>query len=443
MAEGSERNRDYLRAGIFVSVALALGIGTFVLLQKIAWTPRASYVLHFAVENGVTGLNPGSEVRVGGLKRGRITAINTHLEKGALDRIEATFELDASLQLFANAKAVRVAPLLGNTAWVNFTTIGSPHDADGDGTVGVTEGLLGPGASLNAIEAPGLLANIAGSKSAEEIVTIISRAEEFSTVLERVPKDYEDRIVPSLDAARDTIVQLKSDYMQWRTKVDSALTSAEQAAKNLEQGSASATTLIAEARDTLAENRPKIGSTLDNLEAASKDAKEVVEAVRTQTIPQIASVLTRGETAVGDFSELLNRLDGEIAAKLPELRTFISDARTAASQLKLATIEVRRSPWRLLYRPTVDVLAHEQLYEATRSFAAASGDLRTAAEGLEELLRVRPDLLESGELRGRLQSSLLDALSRYEETQRKLHGILLDEGNGQSTDAAPAAGPRN
>jgi hypothetical protein len=73
------------------------------------------------------------------------------------------------------------------------------------------------------------------------------------------------------------------------------------------------------------------------------------------------------------------------------------------------------------------VLENEQLYEATRAFAAASADLRTAAEGLEELLRVRPDLLEGDELRSRLQSSLLDALGRYEETQRRLHGVLVDE----------------
>jgi ABC-type transporter Mla subunit MlaD len=436
MAEGAERNRDHLRAGLFVVLGLGLAIGTFIALQKVAWEARSEYVIHFKVENGVTGLTPGSEVRVGGLKRGRILSIISKTQNGVLDEIDVTFELDASLPLFADAKALRVAPLLGNTAWINFTSLGNATDVNGDGTIGDDEGALKSGGAITAIEAPGLLANIAGSKSAEEIVTIISRAEQFSTVFERAPKDYEERLVPSLDAARETIVQLRNDYMQWRTKVDNALTSAETAAKNLEDGTESANELIADARATLSENRPKLGNALTNLEAASVSAKDVAEALRTQTIPQIAAVLSKGETAVGDFADLLDRLDGEIAAKLPDLRTFVSDMRVAASQLKLATIEVRRSPWRLLYKPSVDVLAHEQLYEATRSFAAASGDLRSAAEGLQELLRVRPDLVGDKDLRDRLQSSLIEALGRYEETQRRLHGVLLDE--PASADAPPA-----
>ncbi|MDZ4753187.1 MAG: hypothetical protein SGJ11_01660, partial [Phycisphaerae bacterium] len=91
-------------------------------------------------------------------------------------------------------------------------------------------------------------------------------------------------------------------------------------------------------------------------------------------------------------------------------------------------IEVRRSPWRLLYRPSVDVLAHEQLYEATRAFVAATGDVRAASASVEELIKVRPDLLDGDpELKRRLQESLIGAVDRYEEAQRRLYGALTGE----------------
>ncbi len=437
MAEGTERNRDHLRAGIFVVAAMGLAIGTFVALQRVSWAPRKHYVLRFAVEDGVAGLNPGSEVRVGGLKRGTVLSIQPKTEAEKLIEINVAFDLEASLTLYGNARALRVSPILGNSAWINFTSIGSAYDQNGDGTVAENEGLLAEDGAISAVEAPGLLANIAGSKSAADIVEIISGAKEFSSILRRAPKDYEERFVPTLDAAKATITQLRDDYMNWRVKVDSMLTDAEKGAKNLEQGTESANAFIADARATLAENREPLRNGLQNLEKATSGAIDVVETLRRETIPEIAQVLSKGEVAVGEFADMLDRLDGEIAAKLPDLRAFMSDMRVAASQLKLATIEVRRSPWRLMYKPTTDVLAHEQLYEATRSFAAASGDLRTAAESLQELLRVRPDLLSDPALRDRLQSSLLDALSRYEATQRRLHGVLLDE---PASDAQPPTG---
>lgn len=420
MAEGTERHRDHLRAGLFVVVCLALAIGTFVTLQRWNWSAKSEYAIEFAVENGVTGLSPGSEVRVGGLRRGRVLGIETDVETGgALKRILVRIELESSIILYTDAQALRVAPLLGNAAWINFTSVGT------SGTK-ITPGYDSKN-PLKAIEAPGLLANIAGSKAAADLVTIISRTEKFSEVLERAPADYESYVVPALDAASSTIVQLRDDYGLWRGKVDAALTNAELAARNLEEGTRGATSLVRDAHDALAANRPKIDTALDELVSASKKANEIAETVRTDTVPRVAQLLTRGQDALGEIADLVERLDQEVAGEMPGIRTTLDDVRVAAAQLKLATIEVRRSPWRLFYRPSVDVLAHEQLYEATRAFAMASGDLRTAAESFDELLRVRPELLDDHELQDRLRTSLIDALGRYEEAQRRLHGVLLDE----------------
>lgn len=420
MAEGTERNRDHLRAGIFVVVCLGLAIGTFLTLQRFNWTAKSEYAIEFAVDNGVTGLSPGSEVRVGGLRRGSVLAIHTDANEGYLKRILVHIELEASIILRRDAQALRVVPLLGNNAWINFTNVGS-----------TTEPQVPPGYDpdhpLKAVEAPGLLANIAGSRSAADIVTIISRAEKFSEILARAPGDYEEYVVPALDSTCSTIGHLRDDYQVWRDKVGRALDSAEAAAKNLEEGTRDAKTLVADARATLEENRQTLKNAIVELESATTKANEIAETVRTQTVPQIAQLLGRGQTALGELADFVDRVDREVATELPDVRTTLDDIRVAAGQLKLATIEVRRSPWRLFYRPSVDVLAHEQLYEATRAFAMASADLRTAAGSFEELLRVRPEFLDDDELQSRLKSTLIDALGRYEEAQRRLHGVLLDE----------------
>lgn len=417
-----DRRRNNIRAGLFIAVSATLGLATFLVLQKMQWGPRTQYRLLFDIANGVRGLAVGSEVRIGGLPRGRVVGIEPIEEDGRLTQVEVVFELDRSVTLFRNAEAIRLAPLLGETAWINFATVGAPDPSAPDGNV------LPPGGRLEAMESPGLLANIVGISSANRLVSIIERTEEFSTVLERIPGDYEDHVLPALDSASKTIVQLRSDYDRWRGRIDETLDAAVAAANNLEDGTRRAGVVVSDVQATLDENRPKLSRTLDRLETAADDAATILSDVRTDTMPQIARTLGEGERAISAFADLLDRADAELATRLPDIRTFLSDLRVAAGQLKLATIEVRRSPWRLLYRPSTEILAREQLFEAARSFASATGDLRSAAESVEELLRVRPDLLQGDPgLRGRLESALIDALGRYEEAQRRLYGVLIEE----------------
>jgi ABC-type transporter Mla subunit MlaD len=426
MASGGT-NRNTVLAGGFVVAALLLSLAVFLLLQKLNFEPMNTYRLRFSLQNGVTGLSTGSEVRVGGLKRGTVTAIMPVTDNGVLRRIDVDFELDAVIGLYANAEAVRVAPIVGNTSWINITSVGSPTVTDANGTVRQVAPIL-PGGEFDAVEAPGLLANIVGSQSAERIIGIIDRTYQFSEVLAEIPADYRTRIIPAVDAAAETVRALRDDYQVWRGKVTATLDSAEAAAQNLEDGSAKAVTLLSDAQATLAENRPKIGSALTNLDEATGTAKVVVERVRDESLPLLNKALSEGERTIGELADLLDKADAEFAARLPDVRQILADLRTAAGQVKLATIEIRRSPWRLLYRPSTDVLAHEQLYEATRNFVEATGQVRAASASLDELLRQRPDLFDRDPaLQDRLKRSLIDAVAGYEEAQRRLYGILLEE----------------
>jgi len=58
-----------------------------------------------------------------------------------------------------------------------------------------------------------------------------------------------------------------------------------------------------------------------------------------------------------------------------------------SDQLKLASIEIRRSPWRLLYTPTEKELETDNLYDAARSFALAAGDISTTADALHAIVQ--------------------------------------------------------
>jgi hypothetical protein len=100
-----------------------------------------------------------------------------------------------------------------------------------------------------------------------------------------------------------------------------------------------------------------------------------------------------------------------------------------SQQLKLASIEMRRSPWKLLYRPSADELEHELLYDAARAFAVAAADLRASSESVNRILTNHGDrVTENQELYRRLESKLLNSMANYEKAQQDILDVLANDG---------------
>lgn len=429
MPSRAERNRNNVIAGSFVLVALALGVGVFVALENLNFTPRTPYSITFAVTDGVAGLARGSPVRVGGLLLGEVTRIEPvdPPEGKPVEEIRVHFELDSSITLYDNAKAYRAAPLLGDASWINFTTIGGPGLPVENGRTGDK---LAAGGELVGLATPGLIANIVGPDNAIRLVKIVENAEQ---VTDSLREDYGTSIQPALAEAASVIREFRSDYGIWRIRVENALMSAETAAEDLEKAMADASTTVADAKSILDDARPDISKTLANVRDASASARNAVARVETESVPKLDKVLADAEEGLASISDLVGRVDVEFQDRMPAVAASLNDVRTVAQQLKLATIEIRRSPWRLLYTPSSDVLAHERLYEAARSFAIASGDLRVAAEGLERLSANPPAVLAADPaLQERIRKELSEALLRYAEAQRQLYGVLT---GGEATEA--------
>ena len=75
MAEGTKYSNT-VRAGAFLITGLMLGLVVIITLQKTSiFASKSKYVVHFGMDEGVAGLDVGSEVRVSGLKVGRVTRI--------------------------------------------------------------------------------------------------------------------------------------------------------------------------------------------------------------------------------------------------------------------------------------------------------------------------------------------------------------------------------
>ena len=104
--------------------------------------------------------------------------------------------------------------------------------------------------------------------------------------------------------------------------------------------------------------------------------------------------------------------------------------RQASAQLKLTALEVRRSPWKLLYTPSTSDVAHENLYESARSFVMATNELESASLAFREVFEIDPEILErQPELKAEVEKYVFDALERFKKAQERLFSEIVDRKN--------------
>lgn len=417
MANPSERHRNNLRAGIFVSVALITALIVVVVLSGV-WTTLTrtteDYTVRFEVSSGVANLKRGAEVRVGGLALGRVESVEPSVAPGqAFEDILVRFNLHDAIELFGDAKILVSSPLLGSDAWLDIPHVGHPATPMPD------DGVI-PGAT-----SAGMLTTMLGPANADRADAIIENAERFSAYLGELPETV-DPIVQDVGAVVHDLREER--WPHWAGSVDEIMTWATSFTASIDGGIADARAFIGDGRDILAENRDALRTSMSNVETTSEDVKVIAERVRTETLDKANALLDNGRLAIDDARAALDRIRTDYDGWSERLGDTFANASLASQQLKLATIEVRRSPWKLLYRPSPTELEHELLYDAARSFALASADLKAASASVKAILDEHGDVLgQDDALLERVQRNLTGPLENYERAQQRLLDVLFTD----------------
>ncbi len=96
---------------------------------------------------------------------------------------------------------------------------------------------------------------------------------------------------------------------------------------------------------------------------------------------------------------------------------FIESLKATADNLKYASVEIRHSPWRLLYQPKPDEMANLNIYDSVRQFAEGAQSLDDAASALRDQLN-DPNA-DPAEVK-RLMQHLNDSFTQFQGIQQKL-----------------------
>jgi hypothetical protein len=139
----------------------------------------------------------------------------------------------------------------------------------------------------------------------------------------------------------------------------------------------------------------KITTAIDSTNVALEDVKQIASNTK-------------------DVSQSLRSI---IVSNRGKLEQMIASLKTTGDNLKQASAEVRRSPWRLLYQPKPDEVANLNLYDSARQFADGAGNLSDASIALRDALK-DPDV-DPAQVQ-KLIEKLDETFARFNEVEQML-----------------------
>ncbi len=242
-----------------------------------------------------------------------------------------------------------------------------------------------------------------------------------------------DEIVENIrittEDARDLVHQIESeDWPSWSGQVNEILAWVDSAAERMDGMMAQGRTVVNEVQGMVADNRPKVDNIVNNADLAAANIEDITRHVREESVAKLDGLLDRGREGLDNAIAVIDRVSQDYDTWAPNIRETLANFRLTAQQIKLAGIEVRRSPWKLLYKPSRTELDHEFLYEATRSFALATSDLKAAVDTTERLLTNHGgEIAEDPRLQELVVKMLERPLTDYEQAEERLLDVLSTE----------------
>jgi len=374
MGRGSRNN---VLAGLLVIGAILASLVVVSLLG--GWYETFGKVnrrVVFDISEGVAGLKPGSEVRLGGLKVGQVAAVFPRMAGDAVRGMEVAIQVDhKAAPLRKSAVAFLEQALLGSNSNLNFASLGTgPLLTESDEIDGQ-------------IAAPAFLAAAGyGDEQKSKVQSIIDDAESSVGLIKRELEQFSARKSKWYDdfdsmttngrgvmAGANSFVE--KDLPGTRDRANAALDEAKG--------------LMTDGRALIAEHKASIAATIRSAEAGAQSYREVGDRLKNQTMDMIEGMVTDARTktnsALDGANTVLQKMDASVTENAPVVRSAIAKLRLSGDQVAATIAEVRRSPWRLVYRPGKRDFDFELLYDSARVYAQSVSDLSSASEALKGL----------------------------------------------------------
>ncbi len=392
------KERNALKAGLFIVLSTVLIVAVIIAIKGVGrfTEERVTRTVSFKLTDDIGGLRIGDDVRVGGAKVGNVQSI----EFVGLDtdnpHIEVAFTTPAKFKLREQAKMGIQVTLTGAPS-LNIEALGSGKE--------YTQSDLIPGrpdpknALLASLGEAG--PDIAGmAKDARLAVADIRQ--------QTVPKA--NAALDSFKGTGDTATALVSDV---KSQIPPAV-------EKYNDVTVKTGTMMQSVTDMIGPSTTDWKGLIANLNTASGSIKDQLPGMLTKlegTIDGAQKAMEEIQKTVKNTTELSDSLKQVVGRNESKLEGIIVSLKTTGDNLKAASSEIRRSPWRLLYKPAPNEVANLNVYDSARQFAEGANELNDAASALRDALKTGGSTEKDvQEMMSRLEKSF----SNFKQVEGKL-----------------------
>jgi len=361
----TNQDRNAFKAGLFIVVSIVLIIGVIVAIKGFGRLiePQQVRTATFTLADDIGGLRVGDDVRVGGLKVGIVKSLRIERQTeggaGQQPKILVTFDLPERIILREGAR-IGVQNTVTGTSWLNFDHLG---------------------------EGSPIAENVALVGRPGSMTQILNVVQALGPELKQIASDVRTVTLPKVNTTADNAAGLLGDA---RGELKPVL-------ERYHGAMAKLTEALGHLGDILGDGKGDLRQTIADLQDAMATIKETLPPVMAKLDTALAKVNTSLDTvqvALKDVKETAanaKHLSGDVRSILTRNRSRIDElaqsAKEAGDNLKFATAEIRRSPWRLLYKPRPGEVANLNLFDAARDFAEGANDMSDAATALRDALK--------------------------------------------------------
>ena len=370
------KERNAFRAGLFIVISLVLIIAIVISIQGLGRfiEPRQTRLATFKLTDDLGGLRVGDDVRAGGYKVGVVRDIQLVDANGGTEpHLRITFTLPERLAVRKDA-IVAIQGTITGTAWLNFENFGKgeplPEGAALAGHPGAMSELLAAARGI-APEVKGAITDVrtvtlpkvnnAVDRTAETVSTFKTTGERATALIDHVRSKVDpvvERVYAVADPARDMMVHLRDVFGDGKRDL----------------------------RETIGNVNAVTGSLKEKLPPMLEKADALLVEVRTAVDTTNAALLEVKETAT-NAKDLSATAKSVLVGNRGKIGGIIAALKNTGDNLEAASVEIRHSPWRLLYKPKKGEVENLSLYDSARQFASGANDLNDAAESLRDALK--------------------------------------------------------
>lgn len=387
------------QAGLFILLSLAAAIFLIArVAERGAPSDAKEYTAVFEAGKDIAGLTVGNEVRLMGVKVGRIESIQIIApDKPENDaEVHVGFVVGNGVELREVGNQVELQTALTGGAWLNILSVGTGDKlAEGSEVTGNSSDLFA-------------------------MVGEVQR--EMAVTLEALREDL-DIVSSELVETADSIETAANDADKLINKIDQEI---EPVLKDIDTFLAESTGVMTDVRSVFGDSGEDIRTTLAKLSSLSTSLDEKIPG----TIDQIQAFVTKAETSIDGVDTLVTELTGTateartmLADNRPDIDRTIESARRSVDELEGLVDDLRANPSRLIWPPDEKDLNNMDLYATARSYAKAAEDLESAAAALSKadvdgeddpikLQALRQQLLQQFEYFDKLQAEVWERFER-------------------------------